>query len=292
MTQNLRLSPNGVDKYLNCPREYWYYYKAGFRKRSKSATLIIGGVGHECASSVIKSSYLKIPNDPVTMFRELWRKAQDENEVEYSTTQLPQSLEDTGMRLMELFQEAWGKTGLIPLLDQDGQPFLERDLRVQLSDGISLYGILDGAFISKIDGLVSAGDLKIPESPYDPLAIWQSDQLTHYQILMDGNCERMAIEKVDEMWFMQLIRRAIPKRSGKGPEVLPPGKVPRRSEGQILEYKRKVMWVADNIRKGCFHKTPRKPHNTPCSLCDYANHCVRGSNEGLIIPDTAQAAML
>ncbi len=292
MTNHLRLSPNGIDKYLNCPREYWYYYKAGYRKLATSATLLFGNIGHACINAVVKSSYLKIPVDPVTMFRDAWRQAQDENVIEYTTTQSPQAMEDTGMRLMGLFFSAWEKTGLVPLLDKDGEPFLERDLSLRLSSDVTLYGILDGAFISSVDGKVSGGDFKMPDSPYDPMSIWQSDQLTHYQILMDGNSERLAIEKTDAMWFMQLIRRAVPKKSGKGPEVLPPGIVPRRTDEQVLEYKRKVLWVADNVRKGCFHKTPRKPHNTPCSLCDFANHCVRGSTEGLIIPDDRQVALV
>lgn len=292
MANNLRLSPNGIDKYLECPRQYWYYYKAGYRKLAKSATLLFGNIGHECINAVVKSLYLKISVDPVTMFRDAWRKAQEENVIEYTTTQSPHALEEIGMRLMESFVPAWEKTGLVPLLDKDGEPFLERDLALQLTDGVSLYGILDGAFISTLDGKVSGGDFKIPESPYEPTSIWQSDQLTTYQILMDGNNERLAIEKTDEMWLMQLIRRAVPKRSGKGPEVLPPGVVPRRTNEEVLEYKRKVLWVADNIRKGCFHKTPRKPHNTPCSLCDYANHCVRGSTEGLHIPDNKQIALV
>ncbi|MHB8715827.1 MAG: PD-(D/E)XK nuclease family protein [Sulfuricaulis sp.] len=292
MTNHLRLSPNGVDKYFNCPREYWYYYKAGFRKLAKAATLLFGNIGHACINSTVKSSYQKGTVDPVTMFREAWRQAQDENVIEYTTTQSPQAMEDTGMRLMELFQIAWEKTGLVPLLDKDGEPFLERDLSVRLTDNVTLYGILDGAFLSTIDGQVSAGDFKIPESPYDPISIWQSDQLTNYQILMDGNSERLAIEKTDAMWFMQLIRRSVPKRTGKGPEVLPPGVVPRRTDKKVLEYKRKVLWVAENVRKGCFHETPRKPHNTPCLLCDYANHCIHGSTEGLLIPDDKQLALV
>jgi hypothetical protein len=290
--RSIRLSPNRIDKWLTCGRQYWYYYEMGWRARGTSATLFTGDIVGKCIEAVVNAKASGVTVDPVQMFEKLWHEKQIGHEILYNTKQTPDGILKTGKRLMELFPDAWDKTGLVPLTDRDGKPFVERGLTVQLTDDVSLYGIPDIMVISTQDGSVGILDFKAPEKPYDPVSIWQSDQLTHYQILGDAHRERLGIEQVDWLSYMQLIRRAVPKKRGVGPEVLSPGKVPRRSEAEIVEYKRKALWVASNIQNGYFPKTPRKPHNTPCTMCDYVNHCTRGSCEGLIIPETKQVALL
>lgn len=292
MKRSIRMSPNRLDKWLTCGRQYWYYYEMGWRARGISATLLTGNIAAQCIEAVINANATGVSIDPAKMFERLWQEKQIDQEILYNTKQTPDGILKTGQRLMELFPEAWEKTGLIPVTDSDGKPFVERDLGVRLTDTVTLYGIPDVMVLSTQDGTVGTLDFKAPDKPYDPVSIWQSDQLTHYQILGDANSERLGIEQVDWLSYMQLIRRAVPKQRGVGPEVLPPGRVPRRSDAEISEYKRKVLWVADQIQNGFFPKTPRKPHNTPCTLCDYVNHCTRGSCEGLIIPETKQAALL
>lgn len=292
MTQTIKLSPNRVDIYCDCPRKYWYHYFLGWRKRAKAATLLIGTILNDCCDAVVKAKVLGVLLDPVTMFRDAWRAAQGEHEIEYTTTQSPEKIEATGMRLMEMFPDVWDRSRLTPVLDSAGEPFIERKLSASIGDNVTLMGIPDILVMSLDDGSIGKLDFKAPESPYDPISIWQSDQLTHYQILGDANAEQIGIERVDWLSFMQLIRRPVPKRTGKGPEVLLPGRVERRTDIEIQDYKRKVLWVADNIRKGCFPKNPRKPHNTPCTMCDYAEHCVRGATDGLILPESQQAALI
>lgn len=287
----MRLSNSAVEKYLDCPRAWWYHYRAGYRRRSTPATLLVGNVLHECVAHWLKGAMLRAPVDPVRMFSDAWTAAQKDCEIEYTTTQSPASIEATGKRLMELFPQAWEGADLAPVLGTDNQPVLERQLSVEIGNGVTLTGIVDAVCMRRATGESVLLDFKAPHHPYDPITIWQSDQLTHYQILADANASVLGVEQVQGVGFMQLIRRPVPKNNGRGPEVLPPTIIPRRTPAQVAEYREKVVWVVEQIRKGCFHKTPRKPHNTPCEMCDFVNPCVHGTYEGIVVPDAQQAAM-
>lgn len=286
--------PTGLDRYQNCPRQAWYYINK-WRKRAKGATLLIGQIMHDCLVSYIKATTFATAAafDPVQHFRTLWTEAQRKEEIEYTTTQDPDKIEATCVRLIEMFPEAWARMDLVPVIDIDGEPFLERELEARIAPDITVAARLDGLFMSKRTGHAGPLDIKVAAQPYDPVATQQSDQLSIQQLCCEANLDRVALERVDCVGFLELIRRNVPEKTGrgKGPEILPPSVVPARAPAQLQELKQKIVWIDEDLRRGRFPKTPRQSHNTPCVMCDYANHCVNGSTEGLIVPASNQLVL-
>lgn len=76
-----------------------------------------------------------------------------------------------------------------------------------------------------------------------------------------------------------MLKRKIPTRRSKGPAVCPPITVARRDPADLEPYRRKVLWVAEDIQRQRFPKRVLTAHNSPCGLCR------DGDAEGLILPE-------
>lgn len=283
------VSPTSLETYTDCPRKWWYRYRAKVTATAKAATLYAGIVLHQVFNAVVQSVASGSSCDPVGMFETLWQQAVENNEVRFSSTQSPEGLLASGRRIAELFPDAWKATGLVPIIDADGKPVLERDLRYAIAPGVTVRAILDGLFMSTRDGSVVALDFKNPAQAPDAISTCLSDQLSIQQLVVMSAADSLGIERVDKVAFMVALRRAIPKSSrGKGPEILPPSMVDARTEEQLRETRQRILWMAEDVERGRFPKTPRQPHNTPCDMCDYAYHCAYGTTEGLVFPQTFQ----
>lgn len=289
----MQLSPTGLEKYTDCPRKWWYHYSAKVKARSKAATLFVGIILHEVFNTIVKSEVLGLDCDPVSMFESAWTETLEKEHIRYSTTQSPEGMLATGKRIAELFPAAWKSTGLIPVIDPNGEPVLEREFRTVIAPGVTVMARIDGLFMSTKTGQVVPIDFKCPAQPPDPISTTMSDQLSIQQLLVNNDATALGIEGVDAVGFMSAIRRPMGKtRTAKGPEILPPSIVPARTPEQLAELRQRIVWVAEDITRGRFPKTPRMPHNTPCDLCDYAMHCAYGSEEGLVFPKLFQIPLV
>jgi len=291
---HLNISPTSFERYCNCPRSWWYHYKSGWRPRAKGATLFIGIILHACFNAIVKADVLGKSCDPQTMFLKSWREALNKNAVRFTVTQSPEEMAKSAARIIELFPDAWKRFGLTPIIDQKGEPVLEREFRTTITPGVTLTAIIDGLFMSVHDGSVAPIDFKVSAAKPDPISTSQSNQLTTQQIVVDANAASLGIENVDGVGLLYAIRRNVPKKKGKGigPEIMKPSIVKARTQEQLSEFKETVIWTVEDIQRGRFPKTPRSPHNTPCTECDYAMLCVCGSTEGLVRHESKQLAMV
>lgn len=278
----LYLSPTATARFANCPRSWWYHYRSGLRPKLRPATLVAGELLHAGFNAIVAAALLNRRVDAASAFRAAWREALQAGMV-FSTTQTPASIEASACALLEQFPSAWRATGLMPLIDHDGAPVLEREYRTLLAPGIGLRARLDGLFVSIRDGSIAALDFKTQAAETDPLFVSQADQLTVQQIVVEANRAALGIECVDRVGFMVALRRAVPKSArGKGPVVLAPQLVPARTGAVITDYRQRILWMADDIARGRFPRNPRMSHNTPCVECDYRLHCAYGSSERLV----------
>jgi len=279
-------SPTSLDRYSDCPRQWWYYYRSGLKARAKSATLIVGIILHEIFNTIVKSRTFGTTCDPVSMFDERWAKETTENEISYSTTQTPDGCAKSGRRMAELFDQYWRTSDLVPVMDQNGEPILEREFRTSIGNGCKIMARLDILAMSTKTGLVGPIDFKTPGNKPNAIATVQSNQLSIQQLVLEPHLDELGLERIDTVGFLNVLRRNIPKsRNAKGPEVLPPSIITARTPERLAEAKRDILMVHEDIERGRFPRTPRKPYNSPCELCDYAMHCAFGSLEGLIVPD-------
>ena len=277
----MKLSPSGILKYLDCPRAYRYQYVDRLRPQVQSSNLHFG----TCVHTAITAWLTGATDDPAAYFTECWREITATVSLDYNSLWTPESLEATGKALAEQFPAVWQEAGILPLLDEEGQPVLERRLEARLAGGVVLSGQPDLIGLT-LDGEVVVLDFKTASNPAPEGFAQASDQLLAYQVLVDVHAKTLGIHRVDHLGFMELIKRKVPngngKRNGKGPEVLAPVLAPRQD---TREFVRKAVWVAQNIEAGNFFPNPRMAWNSPCGLCDFKRLCYEGSYEGLMQPE-------
>lgn len=278
------LRPSGILKYEACPRAYQLQYINGWRNRASGSALAFGTAVHEAVTSWIVDTALGNPEQdiaPIERFRVAWKRETSKQILEYSTRFSPSEMMETGEKLTEAFPQKWGQLGYFPLFDDDG-PMVERRLEVEIGDGVVLSGQADFLGMD-LQGHVVNIDFKTPVSPASEEFTILSDQLTAYQVLIEAHKDRIGIERVDKAGFMELLKRKVSKTSrGSGPQVLDPMLAPRRDNDTVQEFLQKVLWIAEDIRRGRLHRAPQMAWNSPCDLCDFKGFCTSGSIEGLV----------
>lgn len=284
MSGVIRLRPSGVLKYDECPRQYFFQYQERLRSDATSANLPFGTAVHEAMTGYVLAKVSGKPFDALDTFDTLWSKALETEVLEFSSMWDEDSLRETGKVLVERFQSVWDDSGFTPLIDGQG-PVVERRFEVEVAPGVSLSGQPDVIAVTP-NGDVVALDVKTTAQPYDPSFLLIAEQLTAYQILLDGHRDSLGIEKVNQVGFVEAIKRKVPKTNrGKGPEVHEPMLTGARSKSLVDEYLDKVQSTARGIATGDFPRRPRMAYNSPCQMCDFRGYCLQGSMEGLTRPD-------
>lgn len=287
--KKIYIRPSFVTKFDECPYAADLQYNRKIGSESTSANLIFGTAVHDAIGKWVLAHANGLKFDPVAQFLLNWDEALKGSIVKYNSTMGPEDLRETGRKLCSEFPQAWVDTGLVPLVDEKGL-VIERKLEVEILPGVILTGTPDIVAMDS-SGDVVVIDFKTPASASPELFYAVSDQLTAYQILVEGT-PSLGVPSVARVGFMELLKKKIPKTSrGEGPKVLPPACGNRRTAEQIVAFTHKVGWMVDDMRQGRYPKRPRMAYNCPCSLCDYKGFCHVGDTEGLIFPpDAADAA--
>ena len=286
----IRLSPTAVLKYENCPQQYFLEEVLRIRPAHRAANLVFGRVVHRTVENWLRSELTGTAPDPVTVFDRDWAAARNAGGVEYSATQSPESLTATGRALITGFATAWPAFQRLLAVDSQG-PLLELKLEVQMGPRLVYVGRTD-LLTFNLEGELECLDLKTPSTPTNPDWLVNADQLTGYQLLLDAHGERLGLPPVEHLGLLELVKRKVPTKTGKGPEVLAPITVPRHSTAEVADYAQKVRWVAEDIERGRFPKRGLMAHNSPCGMCAVSGLCRTGDTDGLIVPSkTALAAV-
>jgi len=281
----MKLTPTGLLTYEDCPRKYWYTAIARVRTRQTAANLVFGEVIHTVIATALRQPRLPSPEEVTEWFDQYWENAIASQEVEYSTTQSPASLAATGRALATQWAETWPHWELTPLVDEQGEPLIERRLRTALTPALTLSGTPDLIAMDG-QGRIVIVDFKTPAQACDTDFPAVADQLTAYQLLVENHAEALGISRIDRLGFVELIKRKVPSNNrGKGPEVLPPLLVDRRPDETLADYRQKALWVTEAIHQGRFPKRTGQAYNTPCALCHYRRHCQFGETDGLLFPE-------
>ena len=272
----LTLRPSHILEYLKCPKSYYlkYVIKAGPIKQP--VNLFFGTVTHKTVQAFLQEQITdkEIPD----YFENIWEEEKEEVELQESSKNW--SLEDlfrVGKELVSQFPQKWRETGLIPLIDSEGQFVIERTIKLQINDNIVLSGTPDIVCMNQVGEIIIL-DFKTASSP-----AWEgfnilSDQLKAYILLFSNSLEaiNMGITKVDKVGFMEFLKR---KRT---PQVLPPILTEISVDEEFIK---KIKWVGENILNENFFANPLMAWNSPCRMCEFQNYCAYGSTEGLYMPN-------
>ncbi len=287
----MRIYPTHIAAYDRCRRQYWYAYVLRIRSAIDNANLIFGRTVHEVIAAFVRARTAGINHDAVQAFERAWQTATREREINYSAAWSGEALLATGRRLVELFVDLWPTLNLRPLVDDQGEPVIERKLVMPIASDLELGGILDFAGMNDAGEIVVI-DFKTPAKAVDQDFALVDDQTLAQQLLLEHHAESLGIERVDRTGFMDLVKRNVPTRTdAQGPIVEPPILVPRRSDAHVQEFRHKLICMADAIGRGIFPRDPGAAYETPCALCDFRRLCYFGDTADLMIPLEAQGLL-
>jgi len=274
-----RLSASQITNADNCRRLHWYRSILKVTTTTTAANLEFGkAIDVSVRDYLMALSLGKSLPDPVDSFEKLWKKARDENELSYSSTQTPAIFTKMGKDLMSQFPGAWEKTGYQVVIDINGKPLLDLKLRCTFGTRVLLDGVID-VVVYTPEGILSVVDIKTAATSHSDTYTVLSDQLTVYQLLIAAHAKRLGIPKAEQLGFFDFLKRKASSR------IDPPIVSRIRTHEEIVEFRQKCEWLAEDIHRGRFPKSPRVAFNTPCDMCDFSGLCAHGDTEGLIIPD-------
>jgi len=284
--QPVYLSHSSGTLYEVCPRKHYNRYKLRLQSRETSVNLGFGNAIDEGASAFIVGHALGRDVDPVPIFEAAYEKFCESNIVAYSTKfESKEDIMAVGRLLLQKFVQKWLDTGYVAMLDPQGVPLVQVELKVNLPGSVIFTAILD-VIVMTPDGRVVVVDIKTPSQASSHQFHTLSNQLTGYQLSVDVHKERLGIDHIDGVAFMELVKRPIPKQKnrGVGPEVLSPVEHPVRPLEEVEEFVQTRVWIAEDIRRGRFPKRPLDAYNTPCGdMCEFTRFCTTKSKEGLVV---------
>lgn len=277
-----------LHKYETCGAQFNYHYVRGLKPDTTSANLLFGKAIDPAVSEYVKGHALGEVVDPVKIFEREWARQIASTIVGFSATQSPDAFHDTGVQLCRQFPEFWENTGLTALIGPGGQPMVQQKLTIKVATGIKLRGFLDLVALTE-EGETAIVDFKTALTPAPEALLMIGEQLTDYQMMVEQNLDRLGIESVSKLGYIELLKRKVSTRgNGKGPEIIGPSLTKRRDEATVRERREKIAYLVTQIRKGVFFRAPRMAYDSPCEMCDFKNLCLHGSMEGLTEPANAQ----
>jgi hypothetical protein len=279
------LSHSSGTLYEVCPRKYQHRYKQRLESRETSVNLGFGSAIDEGASAFVVGHALGVHVDPVPIFESAYEQFCASHIVAYSTKfESKDDIMAVGRLLLQRFMAKWLETGYVAVLDPDGKPLVQVELKVNLPGSVVFTAIMDVIVITP-QGKVLVVDIKTPSQASDVVFHELSNQLTGYQLSVDVHKERLGIDHIDGVAFMELIKRPIPKSNrGAGPEVLTPMEFPVRPLEDIEDFVQSRVWIAEDIRRGRFPKRSLDAYNTPCGdMCEFTNFCTKKTKDGLVV---------
>jgi hypothetical protein len=283
----LYLSPSKIADYETCGYAYARKHIDRWREEVDAHSLAFGGAIDEACDAHIRGLINGNVVDPVEVFDREWDLALQRS-MAFNKTHDENSLRSMGRVLMERFPAAWAATGYSVVVDPQGEPVMQRNLEIELPNRVVLRTKLD-LLVNTPHGTIANIDLKTAASRYPEYLTPLSEQLTAYQIAVDAHAPSLGIAQVDEVGFIEMLKRAVPKtKRGEGPTVEAPILAPRRPDAVIAEFLQKVQWIAEDIRRGRFPRRPRMGFNSPCGLCYLRDHCGSADDSGIVKPNTQQ----
>ncbi len=270
----------------DCPRQLFFRKYERLVNEVQNISLKFGTLLHSMADQIIvhlhDNPHQTASFDIDGIFDQGWENTIKGHALSYPANHTQQDMYDIGLALARRFYGLWPELGYFPLTDQDSRPVQSKMLEADLGENVILRGKLDFQGYGP-DASFDIIDFKFPRSAHSESFCYGADQLTGYQLLSDTNRDLLESPLVDRLGFMDGLKRKVPVKGsrGKGPDVNAPLMMERRSVGEVRSFRDKVLWMADDIRRGRFPKRSRQAHNTPCDMCDYSRLCQFGDMTGL-----------
>lgn len=261
----MQISATRLIQYLTCSQQYKYNYVQRYRPLYTPAALGFGNAIHTAFTEYIKSVALSTPLDPWEVFSSEWNKRLHSGllfKSDFSKKDYEKMAKEYCLQLPDF----WDNQALIPILDSDNQPVLERKYQFNLTKEIVVTMYIDLALMNENNGNVLILDIKTAKQPHDPMFAKLSQQLSLYQLGFE-TIKPGGFDTVHYVGFWELLKR---KRSFDIDKI---SAYPARTSSQIAQFKQSCISACKLIEQQIFIQQPGHAFSSPCKLCDYASAC-------------------
>ncbi len=266
MSREVWLSPSKVQTFDDCRRKYWLTYEVKVSTTATSSNLVFGSCYDEAFNTFITSTVIGgQPFDCGDLFAAKFEAETNAKEIAYNKTMHKDDLMAIGIKMARQIPEAWNAAGFEPLFDKDGAPVLQREIVLDLGNGVKMRMKLDLGVVTR-EGKIAIIDNKTSSKSTDPDVLDMLEQVVDYQIGVDTIAAEHDWGQVDQIGFWEGVKK-------KDPVINAPVLRERASDLEVADRLRKLQWVAEDIRSGRFPKSPRAAYNTPCTMCDARKIC-------------------
>lgn len=278
----LYLSHSTDSLYMSCPKAYYFRKVLRLSAVTESMNLIFGKAYHEAIHGYLLAELGGNSFAIEDAFVQHYMSMASDVMVSYSSIWDQDSAIATGRLLLTRFVEWWKASGYSVVFDKNGEPILERELRLILPDGIVYNLVIDAALMTP-EFHVHITDWKSPAQVSMDGFACLSEQLKGYQVAVEAFHDELGI-RIDGLAFIEGLKRKVPKTNrGEGPVIAPPQVVRPWPKDELASWVENRKFIADDIRRERFPRRPGAAFNTPCASCEYVNICTTGSREGLVV---------
>lgn len=288
----LYFSASRIMKFDSCPRSYQFSYVENLKPMVQDAKLLFGQAIHKACTDYLIAKCEDKDFDIVKVFVDEFTSSTTQVPVTWPTDWTRDDFLATGKVLTTKFPEVWASMKITPLLNEFGEPWIEKKFRYSLGSNIvpghPEVEIIITAYPDVIglneDGQIVDVDLKTTASDYPEGFGLLSDQLTTYDLTGRHFAEKLG-GSFQGHQFIELTRKKVPKKTGEGPQVIPSDVYPKRSDEQIAEFLQKIVWQAQDIVEKRYPRRPGHPASTSCKFCDFQSICHSNDRSGFMVQD-------
>ena len=281
----MRISCSRAQTYSSCGRQYMYRYVERLEPIVTPFALAFGRVLDETISEYLVQFALGHTFDLVDDFMSRFESMFASRAIKYPQHWESEDAYKTGLSLVESFPEKWARTNLIPVIDDNGLPMVQKQIIAPIPNSPhEIHMVLDLVVMNSMNGQVAVLDLKTAAQKLDPESHFGHNafQLTTYQYGVEQTLGHLLEDgQIANVGYMELIRRKVPKQKGQGPTVEDPLFFPRRSKSLVVDMLNNYLRAIRDIERSRFLRPTNLAFNSPCQMCDYAQLCVFNDKQGL-----------
>jgi CRISPR/Cas system-associated exonuclease Cas4 (RecB family) len=250
------LSVSQVQKYLKCPQQYEFRYVSKLPE-TKNGSLILGSAFHKGmqTASITKALQGEImsTDDVLDVYSQAFDYSKENDEIEWGDDD-PGLVKDNGTKMMAKYYEEYGSQ-IVPFVDAEGLPFVERKHTFEIVPGLKVFGIMD---VITDDGFIR--DYKTSSKSPSQNIIDEKIQLPVYSMMYRD----LFGQKESGVGFDYIVNL---KKEKKAMRLETEGPI---DDNRIERTKQTFVGVAKSISAGIFY--PNEESNS-CGYCSFKKIC-------------------
>lgn len=263
-----------------CGRKYYLSYVLGLQSKKISINLGFGKVVDDLTSNYLANLSVGKFYDPVKHLDDTWRKeVSSKSDWDWGKRFNEESFYWMAHSFADQLPYRWQESGFQVLKSTDGTPLVQWRVFHDIG-GIRCHSVIDAIVYNPANDTVGPLDIKTTSALTPVEWMPHSEQLGFYANAIKDD-PRIPYENVTHGGFWEFFKRQpnIPHKPSKsklkGPTI-EPAKFFELDTATLSELPARLKVTQNRINRQEFIGQPRMAFNTPCTMCDFAEYCLKG----------------